>query len=171
MLYLSEYGAAESLTLANVVKPTSVSWEQRATSNILKAEPQQCHAVTLPERQESNGERQGPAPSRPAACSISRPKQPIGWKAKVQNREIFHLRRGQFCPRACRMASVMLAQPDTHSDCRRWQPRQIVMSPSSVICCSCRHNKRQEAVLAQRHLRHLVTSYVPTVVVRLCHLL
>lgn len=169
MLHLSEYDDAESLTLANVVKPTSVSWEQRATSNILKAERQQCRAVSLRERQESNRERRGPAPNWPEGAFPGQSSR-SGGRQKPHKREIFHLRRGQFCPRACRMASVMLAQPDTHSDCRRWQPRQIVMSPSSVICCSCRHNKREEAVLAPRR-RHLVTSYVPTVALRLCHLL
>lgn len=37
-VYVCTYETDAKLTLANVVKPTSVSWEQRATSNILKGE-------------------------------------------------------------------------------------------------------------------------------------
>lgn len=55
-----------------MVKPTSVSWEQRATSNILKAERQECHAVSLRERQESNRERQGQAPNRSGGAGVRR---------------------------------------------------------------------------------------------------
>lgn len=105
----------DTLTLANVVKPTSVSWEQRATSSILKEEKTFFFNLW-------------------SQFSIERKSSPTD------------LSRGQFCPRACRMASVMLAQPDTHRDCRRWQPRQMVMSPSSVICCWQRD---------QKGLRHL----------------
>lgn len=41
--------ADATLTLANVVKPTSVSWEQRATSNILKGdgEEQRLAPITV----------------------------------------------------------------------------------------------------------------------------
>lgn len=45
-----------------------------------------------------------------------------------------YLSLGQFCPRAFRMASVMLQQPEAHRDCSLWHPLHIVMSPSSVIC-------------------------------------
>lgn len=36
----------------------------------------------------------------------------------TRSRGSTNLRRGQFSPKAWRMASVMLAQPETHSDCR-----------------------------------------------------
>lgn len=71
--------------LASVVKPTSVSWEQRATSSILSL--------------------------------------------------------AQFCPSAFSIASVILEQPEAHNDCSLWQPRHIVIKPSSVICEQvCRFN-------------------------------
>lgn len=60
------------------------------------------------------------------------------------------------------MASVMLAQPEMHRDCRRWQPRQIVMRPSSVICCL---QKEKVCLHAGNHLnphslwKHITLSY------------
>lgn len=51
-----------------------------------------------------------------------------------------HLSRGQFCPRAFRMASVMLEQPEAHKDCNLWHPLHIVMRPSSVICYKKNNN-------------------------------
>lgn len=195
--------ADTTLTLANVVKPTSVSWEQRATSNILKGGTQwrviqlndhlesiilssftlkkvtgstvtglkisvlqtgQCnifyfHSITsILQSLSLKWEFRSFFLEFESVRTVSRTSgsqdkhswnkdfyvKPIKYFAvsrKTQNKVWCvgvwrHLRRGQFCPRACKMASVMLPQPDTHRDCRRWQPRQIVMSPSSVICCS-----------------------------------
>lgn len=51
-----------------------------------------------------------------------------------------YLSLGQFCPRAFRMASVMLQQPEAHSDCSLWHPLHIVMRPSSVICYKKNNN-------------------------------
>ena len=67
-----------------------------------------------------------------------------------------YLSLGQFCPRAFRMASVMLQQPEAHSDCSLWHPLHIVMRPSSVICYKknnntiTRHNRGAEVPRAAR---------------------
>lgn len=91
--------------LARVVKPTSVSWEHLATSNILSL--------------------------------------------------------GQFCPRAFRMASVMLQQPEAHSDCSLWHPLHIVMRPSSVICKHVwRFNVTNSGQFAPMYLRASSSSCV-----------
>lgn len=51
-----------------------------------------------------------------------------------------YLSLGQFCPRAFKMASVMLEQPEAHKDCNLWHPLHIVMRPSSVICYKKNNN-------------------------------